>query len=126
MKDEKFMETTERNVKTSLWTAFEELLLKECVFYLNSIYKLNDISLVEMYNNAVNISQGSKSVEKHFSQPLPFVNRRGLEDVQRMINRLQKQNDAFHVFFKNKISMTFQNPLEHRSTTEQLLGNIDR
>ena len=102
MKDEKFMETTERNVKTSLWTAFEELLLKECVFYLNSIYIRNDISLVEMYNNAENIFQGGKSVEKHFSQPLPFVNRRGLEDVQRMINRLQKQNDAFSVFFKNK------------------------
>ena len=105
MKDEKFMETTKRNVKTSLWTAFEELLLKECVFYLNSVDKLNDISLVEMYNNAVNISQGGESIQRHFSQPLPFANRRGLEDVQRMINRLQKQNDAFNVLFKNQISM---------------------
>ena len=117
------METRERNVKPSLWTAFEELPLKECVFYLNSVDKLNDISLVEMYNNAV---KGGEFIQRQFSQPLPFSNRRGLEDVQRMINRLQKQNDAFHVFFKNKISMTFQNPLEHRSTTEQLLGNIDR
>ena len=55
-----------------------------------------------MYNNAVNISQGGESIERPFSQPLQFANRRGLEDVQRMINRLQKQNDAFSVFFKNK------------------------
>ena len=108
MKDENFMETRERNVKPSSWTDFEELLLKECVFYLNSVDKLNDISLVEMYNNAVNISQGGESIQRHFSQQLPFANRRGLEDVQRMINRLQKQNDAFNVLFKNQISMNFK------------------
>ena len=108
MKDENFMETRERNVKPSSWTAFEELLLKECVFYLNFVDKLNDISLVEMYNNAVNISQSGKSIERHFSQPLPFANQRSLEDVQCMINRLQKQKDALNVFFKNQISMNFQ------------------
>ena len=108
MKDENFMETSERNVKLSSWTAFEELLLKECVFHLNSVDKLNDISLVEMYNNAVSISQGGESIQRHFSQPLPFANGRGLEDIPRMINRLQKQNDAFNVLFKNQISMNFQ------------------
>ena len=83
-------------------------LLLMSFFYLNTVDKLNDISLVEMYNNAVNISQGGESIERQFSQPLPLANRRSLEDVQRMlINRLQ-QNDAFNVFFKNQISMNFQ------------------
>ena len=82
-------------------------LLLKSFFYLNTVDKLNDISLVEMYNNGVNISQVGESIDRHFSQPLPFANRRGLEDVQHMINRLQ-QNDAFNVFFKNQISMNFQ------------------
>ena len=80
-------------------------LLLKSFFYLNTVDKFN-ISLVEMYNNAVNISQGGESIERHFSQPLPFANRRNLEDIQRMINRLQ-QNYAFNVFFKNQISMNF-------------------
>ena len=81
------MKTRERNVKPSFLNSFEELL-------------------VEMYNNAV---KGGEFIQRQFSQPLPFSNRRGLEDVQRMINRVQKQNDAFNVFFKNQISMNFQN-----------------
>ena len=100
------MKTRERNVKPSFLNSFEELLLKECVFYLNSVDKLNDILLFEMYNNAV---KGGEFIQRQFSQPLPFSNRRGLEDVQRIINRVQKQNDAFNVFFKNQISMNFQN-----------------
>ena len=77
-----------------------------------------------MYNNVVNISQGGESIERHFSQPLPFANRRGLEDVQRMNNRLQKQNDAFSVFLKNQINK-YELRKIHMNIDRQLLGNIN-
>ena len=66
------METRERNVKPSLWTAFEELPLKECVFYLNSVDKLNDISPVDMYNSAVKDGESIKKGIFHNHYRLPI------------------------------------------------------
>ena len=60
-----------------------------------------------MFSHRKGISVACHSL-RSLSQLLPFANQRSLEDVQRMINRLQKQNDAFNVFFKNQISMNFE------------------
>lgn len=82
---------------------YRRLLLRG-FFYLNAADKRNDLSLVEMYNYAVRISQG----ENQILQQRSFANRRSSEDVQCMINRLQKQNDVFAVIFKNQININFQ------------------
>ena len=101
MQGDIFMETRGTDVKPSSWTRFEERILKECVFYLNAADKLNELSLHEMYNNAVRMSQ-EFSVQ---SQQRPYANQRSLGDIQRMINNLQKLNDVFAVILKNQINI---------------------
>ena len=57
MQGDIFVETRGTDAKPSPWTPFEELVIKESVFYLNAANKLYELSLHEMYNNAVIMPQ---------------------------------------------------------------------